>query len=536
LEVLLQRSLAWEPHRRLDSARTLANDLEHYCRGQRIQTQPFPLPYRLQRLAVGAAVRSRWTFSLLFMAAVGFALSLGGWMLNIGWRVQGHEYRAGRGRATPLFVDGDAREGIVPVGIGDETPGAVVRFAADRGAEFGGVTEDVTTWRAVHGFLLQRLSGAKPKAAVWDFYFQPPRPADDRLAAGITALERAGVPVVLAALEYEDDGTPRLSPAIVAALGRSLRHGAIVARDMVDAPGEVIVSVKRNEHTVIPSLVLATLAALLHPEERLDLEWPERSYTLAMLYETSTGSYLREQDRLELTKVFRGDRAEGAAVPKSLLGSIRFVLDPPDRWEARTVSYESLLTASDDELRRRCAGKLVIFGNLRTRRTDPHPDRHDVQYPSGMVSGVPGCYLIADAIAGLLDRRYMQAAFPLRPGTYFPLLLLAAAGCLAPIRLATAQVFDRRRNRCAFGLAAAALAAGGWLLSSVSGSWWAVHLGLAFFAFLAPLTGSLWVEFARGRHRILEAGRRELELATPTANEGTVTLASPPGIPRRETR
>ncbi len=523
LEVLLERSLAWEPHRRLSSARALANDLERYCRGLRIQTQPFSMSYRLRRVATGAAARSRWTFTVIFVAATGLALALGGYVFNVGWSVTGYEYQVGRVLSTRTAAGGAARDEIIVVGVLDDTPSAIREFAS--GGGFGQVTDNAATWRAVHGHVMKRLASARPKAVVWDFFFQTPQPEDARCAAGLTELETAGVPVVLASLQYEDDGVPRLSPELTRAHPGRFRHGAIVARDMVKAPGEVIVAVKRGESTVIPGLALATLAAVLHKETRPDLEWPDRRLALEVLYQTPSGTYIRERDQLELTKVFKAGTQDATVRPDDLLASMRFELDPPERWSQRTVAYQELLNWSDDRLRERLHNKLVVFGNLRTRQTDPAPDRHMVQYGSSVIADVPGCFVMADAIAGLLDRRYLQAAFPMQPKTFLPLLLLAVMGCLLPIRLVTAAAFDRPRYRRALWIAVAGLAVVSLQFMAGGSRFATVHLGLAGFAFFAPMSGALWVEFVRGRHRVLDAGRRELEPVHP-AIEGTITLAS----------
>lgn len=66
-----------------------------------------------------------------------------------------------------------------------------------------------------------------------------------------------------------------------------------------------------------------------------------------------------------------------------------------------------------------------------------------------------------------------------------------------------------------------------WVVMIVTRSYAGVHLSMAGFSLLAPLAGSLWVESARNRHRVLDGQRQAFEpIDVPLV--GTLTLASKP--------
>ncbi len=581
LEVLLERCLAWEPERRIESAAHLADDLQRYGAGRRIKTKQLRLPYRLKRLAVGAATRSRWPFAACFVAMLGMSLYLATYLFNVGWHVTGgwpslkggwpsltdmgeatselnassaskaparteptfivsptskevgHPtkevgQRASDGWPMALAVGDAAREGMLMVGVYDDTVDAVVDFAAREGIT--GVEAGMKSWRAVHGRLMERLAAAGPRGVVWDYFFRTPQPGDADFVAGVKALEEAGVPVILAASSYDDNGEPDLSPHIVRPLGRQLRHGAIAARDMVQRPGGFVMAVRRAEGAAVPSLALSTFAALRHPRAQLDLDWPGQNGWINLLYEIQPQAYLRERDRIKFTTIkfttlFKEARGLPGIRAGDLLACTTFPLEEPEVWAARTVPYQTLLLGPFDELRALVRDKLIIIGDFRAPRFGAARDRHRVKYGTSIVNDVPGCYLLADAVAGLLDGRYMTSAFPPTPMTFLGILLLGTVGCLMPIKLATNRIVERLRFRHILWIGLIGLAATAFLGMVLSESYTGVHLSMAGFALTTPMIGAFWVEFARNRHRIADKKRRAIE-TFGVGTSRTITLAS----------
>ena len=522
LETLIERCLTWEPAHRMSSARALADDVKRYMNDKRIKTKPLGLSYRLKRLAVGAAARSRWSFAAVFVAIVGITVWMSTFLFNVGWQVTGHRFQGVNASTADGAAFGAAADRIVIVALSDATIPAVLEYAKREG--LAGVTESVPTWRGVHARIHERLLSTRPKAVVWDYYFRSPRPADESFSRSILALENAGIPVVVAALSHDVEGKPDLSPTLCEMLGRRLRHGAIVARDMVKCPGEFIMAIQPKPGVTIPSLALTTLAAVLHPNTRLDLDWPSRDDPVHLFYEFEPGAYLRERDFIYPTTSFEAGRRQQQVRSTDLLASITVELSDPQRWAERTVSYETMLTGKQDEIEALVFDKIVLFGDLRTPHFGFRADRFPVRYGAKVVEGVPGSYLQADAISSLLEGRYQRAAFPLRPATLLAILVLASIGCLLPIRLAVMKSLHTTAGR--------RLAWGGMGLMAVlsfvvmvgTGNIITVHAGMAGFSFAVPMVGSLWVELARNRHRVLETNRRAIE-GFGLDSDGTVTLA-----------
>ncbi len=516
LEVLLERCLVWERDHRIDSARQLADDVGRYRKGQRIRTRPLWIPYRLRRLAVGVAVRSRWVCLLALVALVTTAFAFAGTPLRLGWHVKGHQYHGQDDPSAALIGPGAARDGILMVGVFDETVDAVVDFASTHAID--NVSKDLRTWRAVHGHLMERLSTAGPKAVVWDYYFQTARAGDADLVSGILALEQAKIPVMLAANAYDEQGRPFLSPGIVEPLGWHLRHGAILASDQTESPGQFVMAVKHGRQATVPTLPLTTLAALLHPETRLDLGWPKEagffnwhSNRVDLLYQVQSGGYLREQDRFQLTVMFMTGRDQAWTRKGDQFACNRFRLETPDNWERRTVPYHTLLSHSDEELRARVANKLLIIGDLRRARFGFVPDRYAVRYGVSTIDDVPGCYLMADAVAGLLDKRYLKAAVPLPQSTFLLILAAAITGSLVPIKLAKRKSFEKPTRRRLLWGALAGLSAVSFFVMVVTKNYATVHAGMMGLSLLMLMYGSFWVEFARNRHRVVDRGRDALD-------------------------
>ncbi len=527
LETLLQRCLAWEPDHRIASVRKLGDDITRYVYGQPTRTRPVWWPRRMRRLAVGAAARSRLAFHAVFVALCGLIL----WMTTItgsvGWLVEGKgSAPSGADKARTAFFQ-DATANTLIVGIGDETHLGVRAFAKEHGLD--SVERDVRSWRAVHGALMNRLVDARPIGVVWDYYFRSDRPADAALADGIMSLQRANIPVILGALTYDEDGIPAISHELKEQLADRLRCGAIVARDMVKRPGDFIMAFRHADQTPIPTLPLATYAALLRPEARLEVEWSERDKHLRLLYEIEPHRYLRRRDRVSLGDVFQQLAPKYGIENHDLVGTSTFMLEAPEVWAARTVRYEQLLDASPEELARRAGGKLLIFGDLRTARLGMLADRHTIKYETEVISGVPGCYLVGDAIDGLVRGAYVQTARLLETRTVLIMLLLAAGGCWLPVPLANWAVLGKRSHQRVLwmGLLGVSIACYGLML--VSKSFTAVHTVMSGFSLLAPMAGSFWVEFARNRHRVLDNRRRAIVDRSINV-DGTLTLEPMPSL------
>jgi CHASE2 domain-containing sensor protein len=460
-------------------------------------------------------------FSAGLIGLVAVTLWLAVLLLNVGWLETGYPYEGQEGASAALFAPGQARENILIVGLFDGTIDQVMDFAASGRIE--GVTADTRTWRGIHGHLMRRLAAARPKAVVWDYFFRRPTKQDADFVAGVKELEESGVPVILASQAYHDDGTPDLSPDILAPLAGRVRHGAISARDMVERPGEFVLANKRKPQTVVPSLALATLAAMLHPQAFLELEWDEQDRWIDLHYRIHPGAYLRGRDRIELDRVFHAQHSQHGIRVGDLLACRKFELATLESWQRQTTRYERLLSCSDDQLRALVRDRLLIIGDLRTARFGFSADRHRVKYDSLIINDVPGCYLLADAIAGLLTRRYVRLVVLLPTTALLFALVLATVGCLLPIRLAAYPIFEQARCRRVLWFVLLGLSASSFLVMVATTNYAAVCLGFVGLSLLPPMAGAFGIEFARNRHRLLERNRRAIDRCAVASVE-TATL------------
>jgi predicted Ser/Thr protein kinase len=432
LATLVSRCLAYEPERRIESADVLAEDLGRLLSRRPIRTRNLPLSYRLQRIGVGLATHRR---TGLWLATVSTIL-----LLLLAWaQVWGVRSRASAedfGAETRRVLAAAARGTDSPVlvaAIGDETVTRMLPRAASLGLK--PVTEDIRTWRAAHGLLMGRLASTRPRAVIWDFMFLTPGPDDGAFAAGIGALEEAGVPVVLAIDRFEPDGTPHISPGLLEAAKSSGRVGLPLARDMVARPGSVVLAVRRSEE-VYPALVLAAFSAVVHPDCRTTLSWDGRSKTVRIVYHPrSAEARPPGLDPIGLTTIVPDVPPARGVNAGDILACKAFELQRPQAWEAHTVDYLDLLLADDEELERRTRGKVLILGDLRRPRFLAPRDRHVVRYGTTVVDDVPGSYILADALCGLLANRYLRSEGVLTPATYVLVAVLALLVCMATPRL-----------------------------------------------------------------------------------------------------
>ena len=178
LATLISRCLAHEAQRRIDSAETLGRDLDRCLARKSIQTRPLPLGYRLQRIAVGLAAHWRlglWASTVCAILVFLFAVSV---VFGVRWEAAGEDYsKDTRGALAAATEAGGER--IVIVGISDSTLCVVPALADSNGIR--GITQEITSWRGIHGRLMERFAWARPRAVVWDFYFRTPQPGDAEL-------------------------------------------------------------------------------------------------------------------------------------------------------------------------------------------------------------------------------------------------------------------------------------------------------------------------------------------------------------------
>ena len=180
LTTLLSRCLAHQPERRIDSAATLADDLDCCLADRPMETQPLPWTDHVGRIAVGLAARWRlglWASTVGAILVLLFLVSVVG---GVRWRVTGADYGTDT-RAALAAAELD-RAGFVVVGISDASTQRVPVLAAEVGIP--DVTPDVRSWRGVHGRIMERLAAARPRVVLWDFFFRTPQTGDAGVRRG----------------------------------------------------------------------------------------------------------------------------------------------------------------------------------------------------------------------------------------------------------------------------------------------------------------------------------------------------------------
>ncbi len=509
LRRLIDWCLVHEPERRIADAAALADEIRRVRGGRRPKRRGLPMTYRAKRLAVGLAVRARPQLWSVVVAATLAVVCLTALLLPVGIRAEGRDFDGATPADELMAGAADIRDHIVIVGIGDPTVTRIPNVATQLGLE--GVTDNVRTWRGVHGELMRRVALAEPRIVAWDYYFRKPHADDAAFVAGATALRSAGIPLVLAANRIQPAGQPDLSPSIVPGLAGFAQVGLIFAHDMVDRPGGLILAIHRDGRTW-PALALVMLAALLEPDYDVDvdgLDSPAASRTehgrpelhLRFRDRARPELLLARTERVELGMAYENTRTMPGICAGDRLACKAFELSPPEFWESRTVAYERLLEADAAELRRLLHGKIVLIGDVRGPHRSEHRDVHRARYGSRVRDDVRGCYFHADALAGLLRNRYVASEFP-GPFKLLTLAAVALVGCLVAAGIENRYPIRGRLTRAlALALCAGvALACRNGLASaneplSVNALMTGVALSTATFA-------ALLIEFARQRYRL----------------------------------
>lgn len=450
LATLIERCLAIEPRHRMSSAARLAEDLDRILQARRIDTRGLPLRYRAERLLVGLAVHWRpglWLGTVSGVVVLLLSLSL---VFGVGHKGKRDDYGLGtRAALSALVGGGEARDAVRVIAVSDDALRKVPAWAAANG--FDGVTTDIKSWRELHGYVMQRLASARPRVVAWDYYFRSAQPGDAAMGEGVRALSSAGVPVVLAIHRVPRDGNLPLSPTLVEALGASPRTGLILSRDQTLREGEILLALHRGDRVTM-GLSVATLAAAAHPTCRASLDWKAGSEdAVRLVYQGGGARHVPDQpggddgstradaesrswpalDRISLTTCHQTRLQQFGVLPGDYLGFKGFPMRGVEQWPTRTVDYFDVLTADGDTLRGWLAGRIVLIGDTRTRRTVFFPDRHDVRVGSQLLRDVPGVYFHAQAVADLLNGDWLDLYYP-----YGGAGVLAALGCLLSVRVA----------------------------------------------------------------------------------------------------
>lgn len=237
------------------------------------------------------------------------------------------------------------------------------------------------------------------------------------------------------------------------------------------------------------------------------LEWQGTGNELRLIhYPRSDSDDSPTVDAVKLTLFQRTTISRLKLQVGDVQGYKAFALTHPEYWRSKTIPYEQLLVSSVEDLHENIDGKIVLVGFVGTPGLYIKGDVHDVRYGTSIVRDVPGCFIIADAIKGLIENRYLSGESPLTVLTFFGIAVMALFACLISPKLTATGLFRSRRSR-AVGVTAlltASVVCAALLIPLRNRiSVYGLMLGAAFsFAMAASFT----IEFARSHHRLPDDG------------------------------
>jgi len=522
LTLLIDRCLVWDKQHRLPSAQHLADELQRCLTHRRVRTKRLPAVYRLERILTDLAVRRRGVLWFSSVVATLLLLSVLLYVGNVRWR-EDQFVQTGEGSllARPLTPDD-----FVIVGITDESVQRVPEQAQKLG--LNGVTDELTTWRALNGEVMKRLAPAGPGAVVWDFFFETPQPGDDVLADAVQELSRRGIPVILGVESWGDDGNPELSANIWEPLQDFAHFGGLKGRDQVRRPGEFVIAQRRGD-IVVPSLALATVSALANPAWQLSLYWPRLQAGLTLSYRERGRDSVLLQRNLTLSNAYRANRDSPGVNADDGLAFQILELRRPEVWYPRVIAYERLLDAQPEQIRDWCANKVVLFGDLQAATFFNRRDRKRVRYGTEIVRDVPGSFLMADAITGLSGHSYLRPAFPLNGFALTVVAAFSLAGCALPAIPSVSRRIRLRWLRHSLSLLAILGCLVACRLLLVSEAQGVIVAGMCGASLLFCLAISAQIESTRQRFRV---ALWKCEQEPPSAGAGVAGQLTTANAPR----
>ncbi|MEW6252443.1 MAG: protein kinase, partial [Planctomycetota bacterium] len=249
--------------------------------------------------------------------------------------------------------------------------------------------------RLLYGRLMERLAGGRASAVVWDYFFPDSRPEyDPAFVRGVRAL---GAPVIVGTQALDINGEPLLAPELRAAVhGWGLLSATRPRATAINVP----LAVQRGFNPPMPTLALAAVAAVRHPDTTLEIV--PRAKELELRYRRrsvapGTERYLPEVDKVPVFKSESDKTPASKAELSYHFGRFHFTALPA--WAAQPIPMERVLKAEPSELRRWFAGRPVLIGQML-------PGYDEQRYGDG--ERAFGCQLQACFLDDLLAQRYVQ--------------------------------------------------------------------------------------------------------------------------------
>jgi CHASE2 domain-containing sensor protein len=271
-------------------------------------------------------------------------------------------------------------------------------------------TEDLQSWRRLHGRLMERLRAASPRVVVWDIIFEKPSDADEDFVRGIRTLQANGIGVVVAARNWalDADGLPMVSRAVLEAAGWGAASGVHSSAE----PWRVDLLVDRGDGSgITPSLALRTLGAMHGPTTEMQIALDRAAGIATVRLWRPVARVPSARGMSGPARTLKLSAVETPAPQNASLG-IRaddrvgvLIIDVPDEQTlaSHTIGYSEVFEKSAQELRESFAGKAVVIGNVRNGQ-DMWP------HPSGRA--IPGPWSHACAIGALIRGGVIRVPTP----------------------------------------------------------------------------------------------------------------------------
>lgn len=397
LEAVMLKALAKDPDDRYQTAREFAQDISALLDGRPIRAR---LPGRWGHVRAAARrVVARYRKSCMTAAAaLGAAIAVLAGPYVVDALFLENAYQASLVRVTHPPRPADMLDRVRVIGITDDTSAESLKVGG--GLDHVDLAE-LSSLRAVHGRLLDRLARAGVRCVVFDMTFRGTTPHDDAFSAGLDALHAVGVEVVAARTTWDLQSASD-AEQMAEFVPRMLR-GSVLSGLSTTSMWRVELALLRRPTDVLPSLALIAAGSALYPGSQLRYEVDPRASEVSI----RPGRW--DEDRMNL---WVDDPEEGMTIratnvrrerPDSAFGTARgdrvveYFLDlpPTPTLESATLEYGSTLAATDAELANAVGGRVVIVADLRRELSgDYHPT------PDGRV--ISGAYTHALAIDAIL--------------------------------------------------------------------------------------------------------------------------------------
>jgi len=410
LDVIVLRALAKEAGRRYANAADLAEDFRRHLEGRPILARRDSAVYVAWSSITRSMVRHPLGASLLaFAAVVAGVYALGGYTRLL--RPTNRAFESAAVGAIQGLPHSGWSDRIAVIEFNDETHRRLPEITAREGLpQVRG--EVLRSLRVLHGVLMKRLAAARPAVVAWDIRFSRPAPEYDPLfAEGARALRAAGTPVIVGAKEVDEQGRPRVSPAILQAASG---WGSVQAPTTVGVVRGIYLAEDRPPHPPYFSLGLRTYAAYRHPDCEPRLVWHLGYQFVELRFaRPSPGGegpveWLPDVERICM---FHGEHLSGGRSDPTLPDRVACLwASIPERpvLDDCVVAYHDVLSWSEAELRGRLGGKIVLLGDNRELFT-AQPDRKVCACGGGTREEF-GVFVHGAGLSNLLNQVHMTRA------------------------------------------------------------------------------------------------------------------------------